>query len=253
MAITERSLTTLEPIDDIVRAHRRYAATHDEDLRAALLKHYDFVALAVASRFRSRGEPLEDLQQVGRAAMVAALERYDPERGVSFSTYAWRVISGEIKRYFRDHGWHVHVPRTLQENFLDVARAADELTARLGHPATVGELSTETGLAPERVAEALAARGAREADSLDATHDGARTVGDVGVNERGFDRIEEVCLVDDLVRRLPPPDRDILRMRYAEDLTQAEIGDRMGCSQMQVSRRLASLHARMRAWVRIAS
>lgn len=146
----------------------------------------------------------------------------------------------------------MHVPRTLQEHFLDVARATDDLTARNGRPPSVDELAAETGLEPERVREATAARGAHVADSLDGEwSDGGHSHdGDLGVGEPGFERIEQVYVVDALIARLPEHDREIVRMRYGEELTQAEIGNRIGCSQMHVSRRLSSVHARMRAWAR---
>jgi RNA polymerase sigma-B factor len=208
------------------------------------------LARHLALRYSDSGEPLDDLFQVASLGLVNAVDRFDPTRGIAFTTFAVPTITGELKRHFRDRGWAIHVPRDLKEASLRVRRAiADHHGER---PPTPGELAQATGLSLEGVLEALTVAGAQRALSLDvpASSDdegGGSTLGDLlGDDDAELDRATDRTLLESLLRSVTPREREILRLRFAEDLTQSEIGARIGVSQMQVSRILRGALTRMR-------
>jgi RNA polymerase sigma-B factor len=210
------------------------------------------LARQLAWRYRRGREPIDDLLQVAYLGLTAAINRFDPTRGTRFVSFARPTISGELLRHFRDTSWAARVPRAVQENLLTVRRASDALAARLGRSPSVEEVADATGLEVEQVAEALHANSARHAASLDG---GAHDDGDarsaladvVGVEDERFERVERRAAIGSLVRRLPPRERELLFMRFAEDMTQSEIAARIGCSQMQVSRLLRRTLAQLAA------
>jgi RNA polymerase sigma-B factor len=209
------------------------------------------LARQLAWQYRRGREPVDDLLQVAYLGLTAAINRFDPTRGTRFVSFARPTISGELLRHFRDTSWAARVPRAVQENVLVVRRASEALAARLGRSPRVEEVADATGLDVEEVAEALHANSVRHAASLDGGADDeedARVLADVvGVEDERFERVEQRAAVGSLVRKLPPRDRELLFMRFAEDMTQSEIGIRIGCSQMQVSRLLRRSLAQLAA------
>jgi RNA polymerase sigma-B factor len=234
---------------------RRYAETRDPALREALVERYLPLARHAVGRFSRRHEPFDDLLQVASVGLLKAIDRFDPANGAAFSSYALPTMLGEVRRHFRDHSWTVRPPRDLQEQALAVSRTADRLTAQHGTPPSVGDIAAATGLSEEDVLEARLALDGRSYTSLTptGTDDGEDDRRDraaerrLAITDDGYARAEDRRFVDDLTRRLPPRDREIVRLRFAEDLTQAEIGRRVGLSQMHVSRILRDALALMRA------
>lgn len=199
------------------------------------------LAWSLARRYMGSRSEQEDLRQVAALGLVKAVDRYDPSRGTSFSSFAVPTITGEIRRYIRDTGWAAHVSRHLQESTLVVARAADYLSARLGHSPTVAELAEETGLTREGVVEALAASRALRAESLDAPagDDGAvDRYDELGADDDQFEQVESRTAAGAVIGRMPVQERELLRMRFGDGLTQRQIGEQIGVSQMHVSRLL---------------
>ncbi|MFE1290439.1 RNA polymerase sigma factor SigF [Streptomyces sp. NPDC058751] len=203
-----------------------------------------------ASRFRSRSEPMEDIVQVGTIGLVKAIDRFELSRGVEFPTFAMPTIIGEIKRFFRDTSWSVRVPRRLQELRLDLAKAGDELAQRLDRAPTVDELAQRLGIGRDEVVEGMAASNAYTASSLDAQpeeDDSEGTLADrIGYEDNGLEGIEYMESLKPLIAELPQRDRRILSLRFVANMTQAEIGDELGISQMHVSRLLSRTLARLR-------
>ncbi|HEY4278294.1 MAG TPA: SigB/SigF/SigG family RNA polymerase sigma factor [Conexibacter sp.] len=209
----------------------------------------------LARRYADRGEPLDDLVQVASLGLLKAVDRFDAERGVNFASFAVPTILGELRRHFRDRGWAIHVPRDLQEATLAVEAAT---RARTGRPPTPADLASDTGLDVETVLEALEAAGAHRALSLDMPAGSARGDGERGGGERSslgdalgreddeLARARDRVTIAQLVRDLDPREREILRLRFVEDLTQSEIGARIGVSQMHVSRLIRTALMRMR-------
>jgi RNA polymerase sigma-B factor len=233
---------------------RRYAQTRDPALREALVERYLPLARHAVGRFGGRREPYDDLLQVASVGLLKAIDRFDPSKGAAFSSYALPTMLGEVRRHFRDHSWTVRPPRDLQEQAMAVSRAVDRLTAEHGTPPSVGAIAQATGLGEEDVLEARLALDGRSYTSLtpvgleDDGHDHDRAAERrLAVADDGYDRAEDRTLVGDLTRLLPARDREILRLRFEEDLTQAEIGARVGLSQMHVSRILRDALATMRA------
>jgi RNA polymerase sigma-B factor len=224
----------------------RFAATRDARLRDELTEAYLPLAASLAARYSGRAE-IEDLEQAANLALVKAVDRFDPSKGFEFTTFAWATIAGELKRHLRDKSWGLRVPRRVQERFLVTARAAEDLHQQLGRPPTVRELSERTGLDEEATIEALEVRSLHRLPSLDAPVQG----GDGEAMERGapdanFDLADDRDLVQRLVGRLPERERELLRLRFAEQLTQSEIAGRIGVSQMHVSRLLSSTLEQLR-------
>ncbi len=223
----------------------------DPRAREQLIERYLPLARSVALRYQRSYEPVDDLVQIAALGLIKAIDRFDPSRGIAFSSYAVPTILGEVKRHFRDRTWSVRVPRELQERSLRVDRAAAELTETLGRQPSVAEMSELLRLDEEAVLEALQAGGAHSALSLEATRhtgdDVAATLAEsIGDEDDGFERADARATVDVLLAVLSEREQDVLRMRFEEDLTQAEIGAVVGVSQMQVSRitrrALARLH-----------
>ncbi len=193
-----------------------------------------------ASRFRSRSEPMEDIVQVGTIGLIKAIDRFEADRGVEFPTFAMPTIIGEIKRFFRDTSWSVRVPRRLQELRLDLAKAGDELAQQLDRSPTVAELAERLKISEDEVVEGMAASNAYTASSLDAQpeeDDAEGALADrIGYEDNGLEGIEYVESLKPLIAELSPRDRKILSLRFVANMTQSEIGEELGISQMHVSR-----------------
>jgi RNA polymerase sigma-B factor len=183
--------------------------------------------------------------------MIKAVERYDVDRGIPFSSFASRTVNGEIKRYFRDRTWAVRPPRSAQERHLDLRRARAGLSLRLGRPPTVGELAAELDVSEDEVLDAVEAGAAYRATSLDARRPGDDDNGPLGDRLVGGEapsgRVEMRLLVDQLLDTLPPRDAEIMRLRFYDELTQSEIAERLGISQMHVSRLMRRCLSDLRA------
>ena len=243
-----------DPLDEVRRRlHESYAATGDPPLRAELMESYDGFARSLALKFRHR-EPVDDLAQVARIGLLHAIDRFDPALGRPFPVFARITITGELKRHLRDRTWGMRVPRSLQEDYLNVMRAVDELTAETSDSPSMEALAARCQLSVERVVEALEVRSGRQALSIDApaTAGADDPVFELGDDDAGFGQFENRQLLDQLLRRLPERDRRILELRFIEELTQSEIAARVGVSQMCVSRVLARTLGRLRLWARTA-
>ncbi|MCK8436630.1 RNA polymerase sigma factor SigF [Streptomyces sp. D2-8] len=205
-----------------------------------------------AGRFRSRGpEEMEDIVQVGMIGLIKAIDRFDLSREAEFTSFAVPYIVGEIKRFFRDTTWAVHVPRRLQEARVQLARATDELRSRLGRTPTVKELSELMSLPEKEVREARLAANGYNSSSLDATingsEDGEAALQDfIGAEDQALELVEDFHTLAPLIAQLDERERAIIHMRFVEELTQAQIGDRLGVSQMHVSRLLSRTLTRLR-------
>ena len=210
----------------MIRRHATHSSTRFLPLAYHLARRYH------------RGADADDLQQVASLGLLKAIDRFDPERGLAFTSFAVPTILGELKRYFRDHGWTVRVPRDLQELKLRVDTISQTLTGELGRSPTAAELAERANATTEQILEALAAATAHHPDSLDQplTDDGDDAIDFLAADEPGFERVEDAAFVDGLLNTLSDRERVILRLRFEDDLTQAEIGARLGISQMHVSR-----------------
>lgn len=230
-----------------------YHRTGDTRVRDRAIEHYMPLARRLAARYHRRPEPFDDLVQVANLGLVKAVERYDPARGTRFSSFAVPTISGELRRHFRGTAWSLHVPRGVQENALRVRDATGRLAHRLGRAPRVSELAEETGLDAEAISEALHARAVQSTASLDQTvgglaDDGDATLGELlGAEDARYELAERQADIAPLLRALPARDREVLFLRFARDLTQSEIAERIGCSQMQISRILRRTIARLGA------
>ena len=214
----------------------------DPAAREQLAEMYLPLAYRLAARYRNSGEPLEDLQQVASVGLLNSIDRYDPEAG-PFVRYAVPNILGELKRYFRDKSWGVHVPRSLQERTLKVTRTIDELSSRLGHSPTPSDVAEATGYDLDDVIETMDVSSAYSPAALDAPMGGdaddARTLADsLGGEDERFELVELGNSVAPALRSLPEREQAIIKLRFSDDLTQAEIAKRVGVSQMHVSRLL---------------
>ena len=205
----------------------------------------------LARRFRNRGEPYDDLVQVATIGLIKSVDRFDLERGVEFSTYATPTIVGEIKRHFRDKGWAVRVPRRLQELRLSLASATSELSQKQGRAPTVAELAAHMKITDEEVLEGLESANAYSTLSLDAGDTGS---GDepmpvsetLGVEDEGLEGVEYRESLKPMLEQLPPREKKILMLRFFKNMTQSEIAEEIGISQMHVSRLLARTLAQLR-------
>jgi RNA polymerase sigma-B factor len=239
--------------DDDRALFARYLDKRDPVDREMLVERFLPLARQLARRYQRPEEPFDDLFQVACLGLVKAIDRFDLEREVAFSSYAVPTILGEIKRYFRDRTWSVRVPRDLQELALKVDRAVSELSLDLHRQPTVDQIAEKVGAKEEDVLEALEASGAYKATSLEAPRggdeEGGDTLGDtLGTEEHGFSLAEDRATIEHLMRSITPREREVLRLRFAEDLTQAEIGELIGVSQMQVSRIIRQSIGRLRAY-----
>jgi RNA polymerase sigma-B factor len=213
------------------------------ELHLALVEH-------CARRFLNRGEPLDDLVQVGTIGLIKAVDRFDVGRGVEFSTYATPTILGEIKRYFRDKGWAIRVPRRLQELRMSIAAATSELSQQLGRSPTPREVAERLGVGVEDVLEGLESANAYSTLSLDAGESHADGLGSMletmGATDDALDHVEIRESIRPLIERLPPRERQILLLRFFKQMTQSQIAEEVGISQMHVSRLLARTLAELR-------
>jgi RNA polymerase sigma-B factor len=227
-----------------------FAERPDPQLREALVERYLPLARSIARRYARGSEPLDDLVQVASVGLLKALDRYDPERGVAFSSYAVPTIAGELRRYFRDRTWAVRPPRDLQERALAVERTTAELTNRLGTSPTVRQIGQALELEDEDVLEAMQALRAGTATSLSAPRgsddEGDHTLADtIGSEEEGFALAEHRVVYQQLAHTLTARERRVLELRFGDDLTQEQIGRQVGVSQMQVSRILRQALAKL--------
>jgi len=244
----------LEDLDQVAGEYTRACADAEDPTRARLRDDFFTVALPLARRlarrYRGRGEPADDLEQVARLGLVKAVNRYDPERG-SFTAYAIVTITGELKRHFRNHGWGVHVPRRMQDLSLEVGQARTTLTATLSRRPTDEEIADQVGVDVAEVREAQVSGAAYVPGSLNAQADGhdSTEVGDlIGAPDPELDLIDDRTTVEGLLCRLPERERRILGLRFYGNRSQADIAAELGVSQMHVSRLLA----RTLAWLRQA-
>jgi RNA polymerase sigma-B factor len=231
---------TLHDARLLLKYHREGDLAAREELTVRFLP----LARQLASRYRHTGESLEDLVQVASLGLLKAIDRYDPDRGEGFARYAVPTILGELKRHFRDKGWSMHVPRATQELALRVSEALGALPAKLGRAARPRDVAAEVGASVEEVLEAMEASAVYATASLDAPRpgageDGTWTYGDqLAQEERGFELVEIGETLRGSLAALPERERLILRLRFERDMTQAEIAELIGVSQMHVSRLL---------------
>ena len=217
------------------------------DARDELISLHTPLAEHLARRFEHRGEPYDDLVQVALIALMKAIERFEPERGLEFSTYATPTVIGELKRHLRDKGWALRVPRRLQELRLQITQESAALTQRLGRSPTAAELATHVGCTVEEIVEGLESGNAWATLSLDATEDdGTSVVATLGGPDKGLGLIEFRESLRPLISQLTPRERRVLLMRFFHNFTQSQIATELGMSQMQVSRMLAKTLGRLR-------
>ncbi|MBJ7610233.1 MAG: SigB/SigF/SigG family RNA polymerase sigma factor [Candidatus Dormibacteraeota bacterium] len=227
---------------DLVRQLLRdYRERHDPDVRERLVELNSDLVHFIARRFANRGEPLEDIEQVGFLGLINAIERFDPSLENEFSTFATPTIMGEIRRYFRDRSWAVRVPRRLQENLLRVNAASQQLSGELGRSPTITEIGQRLGLEPEEVLAALEVSPAQHTLSLEASPGGRTdeiaTIGDrLGAEDSNLDRVEMRSILEQAMAHLNPREREIMALRFVDELPQTEVAKRLGISQMHVSR-----------------
>ena len=238
--LTSRSVRDAADRDHLEHARREGTPA----ARAAAVDAFLPLVRSLARRYRRGEEPLEDLEQVASLGLLKAIDGFDPERGTTFLSYAVPTITGELRRHFRDKGWTIRVPRELQELNLKLTREQEAATTQLGRPPTPAELAARLGVSVERVLEAREATHAMRPLSLDRPAqaddgEGGDTLVDrFGSLDAGYRRAEDAVTVDDLLGRLPDRERRVVELRFHEDLTQSEIGKRIGVSQMHVSRLL---------------
>ena len=236
---------------ELRRKFAEFAESRDPRLRDELIEAHLGLAEYLARRFSNRGEPLDDLVQVASVGLLKAVDRFDPERAVEFSTYATHTIVGELKRHFRDKGWAVRAPRRMQELYLRLGKIVATLSQEVGRSPTIQELAAEAQVSEEEVLEALEAGQAYRFASLDAPSpgddDGDSIGAHLGAEDSGMVDAEHRASLSPLISRLPQREQTILHLRFFEGLTQSEIASRLGISQMHVSRLLARSLAQLRA------
>lgn len=232
----------------------RWREHHDQAARQELCERFLPLARRLAGRYRGGQEPFEDLLQVASVGLLAAIDRFDPERGASFASFALPTMLGEIKRHFRNTGWSVHVPRGAQEMALRVERAAREITSNTGRAAQVSDLAEYLEISTEDVLVGLEAGMAHYADSLDAPLRGAESEEEsklladtLGGEDERFDSVEFELSWAAALTRLPTMERRALTLRVQHNMKQVEVARELGCSQMHVSRLLRRAAATMRA------
>jgi RNA polymerase sigma-B factor len=229
-------------------AYKRSGSARD---REAVIDRFLPLARSLARRLHRGGEPLEDLEQVAFLALVKAVDGFDPERGIAFSSFAVPTISGALKRHYRDSGWSVRMPRDLQELALRIDRANEELTRTLQAVPGTAQIAGYLGVSVEQVLEAREATRALHADSLDrpqrSEDDDVALVDTIGRTDPELARAFDHAALETLMDTLEDRDRCIVRLYYQEELTQREIGDQLGYSQMHISRLLRTATARLMA------
>ncbi|MFD8762961.1 RNA polymerase sigma factor SigF [Streptomyces mirabilis] len=236
-------LKTLEP-----------GTTEHDRVRGALIEANLPLVRYAAARFRSRNEPMEDVVQVGTIGLINAIDRFDPDRGVQFPTFAMPTVVGEIKRYFRDNVRTVHVPRRLHELWVQVNSATEDLTTAFGRSPSTAEIAERLRITEEEVLSCIEAGRSYHATSLEAAQEGDGLPGlldRLGYEDPALDGVEHRDLVRHLLVQLPEREQRILLLRYYSNLTQSQISAELGVSQMHVSRLLARSFARLRSANRI--
>jgi RNA polymerase sigma-B factor len=240
MLDTAAPATRAQRAQQDARLFLSYRRDPTPQLREALIERFMPLARHLAARYAQSSE-LDDLVQVASIGLLKAIDRFDPERGLAFSSFAVPTITGELKRYFRDHGWAVRVPRDLQERALLIDRTSEQLTRSLGRAPTPAELAAALEIDVELVLEALQTATAHRPDRLDAPADADdenadRTRATLSSDEPGYANAEAAATLEPLLARLKPRQRLVLQLRFEEDLVQTEIATLIGVSQMQVSR-----------------
>jgi len=250
--VTSRVILGKEEVREVFLAYGQAADEKERSqLRERLVEQYMGLVEFLARRFRNRGEPLEDLVQVGTIGLLKAIDRFDLDREVEFSTYATPTIVGELKRHFRDKGWAVRVPRRLQELHLELTEVVGSLGQEIGRSPTVAEIAEAAGTDEESVLEGLEVAQAYNSTSLDAPVDtedgGSSSFADLlGVQDEQLVNLEYRASLAPELAKLPERERTILYLRFYRGLTQSEIADRLGISQMHVSRLLNRTLMRLR-------
>jgi RNA polymerase sigma-B factor len=236
--------------DALLRVFHEFAATRDPKLRDQLIEAHLGLAEYLARRFANRGEPLDDLVQVASLGLVKAVERFDPGRGLEFTTFATPTIVGELKRHFRDKGWAVRVPRRVQELHLRVTHVVDDLSNELGRSPTIAEIAVRAGTTEDEVIEALDAGSAYRSTSLDAGRgdddESPGLIGQLGGLDPEIARAERRAALGPMMAVLPEREQVMLYLRFYDGMTQSEIAKRLGISQMHVSRLLSRSLQRLR-------
>lgn len=222
---------------------RQYKATGDPEVRDQLIVSHLNLVRFLASKFKNRGEPLDDLIQVGTIGLIKAIDRFDPSRGLEFTTYATPTILGEIKRHFRDKGWSVRVPRRLQELSAKVNQANDELTNELSRSPSVEEIAKRVGASVDDVLEAMESSSAYSSVPLEGggssdDDDAPSVIDHYATEDENLAASDDRIVLEDVIRDFSPREKDVIRMRFFEGMTQVEIAERLGISQVQVSRLL---------------
>jgi len=234
--------------EELFKLHRQ---DQDPATLEELVRRFEPLARSVARRYHSRGEPLEDLTQVAMVGLLKAISRFDPERGFAFTSYATPTMLGELKRYFRDSGWALHVPRGVKERAVELAAVTDQLSSRLGRSPSLSELAQALGVSEEQTLEAIEAYHARHAAPLEHRSDDEDAAAlsparFLGAEDERLEQAEYLSVIAKGVRSLSESDRLILYLRFGRDLTQSEIARRVGTSQMQVSRLLRAAIEKIR-------
>ena len=219
-----------------------YKDKGDEAARDELIMSHLNLVRFLASKFKNRGEPLDDLIQVGTIGLIKAIDRFDPSRGLEFTTYATPTILGEIKRHFRDKGWSIRVPRRLQELSAKVNQATDDLTKELQRSPSTEEVAAKLGVSVDEVLEAMESSGAYSSVPLEAgssdEEDAPAIIDHYASVDENLAASDDRMVIEDTIRDFSPREREVIRMRFVEGLTQVEIAKRLGVSQVQVSRLL---------------
>jgi RNA polymerase sigma-B factor len=220
-----------------------YKKTRDISLRNELVEDHLFMVDILIRKYTGKGIERDDLYQVGALALIKAVERFDPDKGFKFSSFATPTILGEIRKYFRDRGWSVRVPRSLKENAVALPGVKDELTSELGRVPTVAEIAERMSISEGDVLEAMESSMAYDAFSLNMTYDEDGGSGDAEIlqkatatDEEGYERLENYEIIDSVLSRLSGTDRYIFRQRIYEERSQADIAEELGVSQMTISR-----------------
>jgi RNA polymerase sigma-B factor len=226
----------------------KFVTTRDANVRGRLIEAHLGLAEHLARRFTHRGETYDDLVQVSSLALVKAVDRFDPDRGVEFTTFATRTIIGELKRHFRDKGWAVRAPRRIQELYLHIGQSIAILSQENGRSPGIKELAVATGASEDDVIEALEAGQGYRSASLDAPGPDGEAMGSrIGADDAAFTDAENRATLSPHMAKLPERERLILTMRFVEGLTQSEIAEHIGISQMHVSRLLSRSLASLRS------
>ena len=228
---------------------RRYHERGDTSAREQLIERHLPLVRSRARRYAGRGEALEDIEQVGAIGRIKAIDRFELEREVSLATYATPNVVGEIKRHFRDKGWAIRVPRALQELNASMSTAIERLTVKLARSPSIAEIAAELKTTPEQVLEAMEVGSAYSTVSLSVGSSGEDQLDPletIGEEDHGFERSEHRAALGPALGRLPPREREIVRMRFQEGLPQTQIAQRVGLSQMHVSRLIRKSLTQMR-------